>query len=126
MIVSRVGEVSLERALVDGDVACAIGTRGRRGFGLAILGTCWARTPFSRRGGGSGLLALGSGDRDRCGEKPAGGKTGWILDERPGGELGLKPFVGGGVADRARGDEGLDVAGDEGRGDCCSAGGLAG
>lgn len=125
MTVSRVGEASFERALDDGDDAAAMGIRGRRGFGLAMFGAGGIRTPFSRCGG-SGLFALGSGGCDRCGEKPAGGNTGWMLDERPGGELGRKPFVGGGVAESARGEEGLDVAGEEGRGDCCSAGGLAG
>lgn len=125
MIVSRVGEASFDRALEAGELAAAIGIRGRRGFGLAICGKDGTFTPFSRCGA-SGLLALGSGECDRWGEKPAGGKTGWMLDERPGGELGRKPLTGGGVAESARGEEGLDVAGDEGRGDCCSAGGLAG
>lgn len=50
-----------------------------------------------------------------------------MLDDKPGGELGRKPLTeGGGVADNALGDEGLDVAGEDGRGDCCSAGGLPG
>ena len=45
-----------------------------------------------------------------------------MLDDRPLGEVGLKvPCGGGGVADKARGEEwfegGGDNAGEEGRGD---------
>lgn len=115
-----VGEVSLERVLA---VRAASGIRGRRGLGVLMFVTGGTRTVLSRgggRGGGGDESCCGSfsptGDR---GENPAGGKTGCMLDDRPGGELGRKPLGnGGGVADIARGDEGLDVAGDEGRGDC--------
>lgn len=116
------GEVSLERGLA---VRAASGIRGRRGLGVLMCVAGATRTGFSRGGGEScGCSFSSTGDR---GEKPAGGKTGCMLDDRPGGELGRKPLSGGGgVADIARGDDGLDVAGEEGRGDCCSAVGLAG
>lgn len=116
------GEVSLERGLA---ARAASGIRGRRGLGLGKFGAGGMRVLLSLVGGGSCGLSFSSvGDR---GEKPAGGKTGCILDDRPGGELGRKPLGnGGGVADIALGDDGLEVAGEEGRGECCSADGLAG
>lgn len=50
-----------------------------------------------------------------------------MVEESPGGELGRKLLTrGGGVADSARGEDGFDVAGDDGRGEACSAGGLPG
>lgn len=103
----------------------ASGIRGRRGLGLGRFGAGGTRAVFSRGGGDSCVLSFSStGDR---GEKPAGGNTGCMLDDRPGGELGRNPFgIGGGVADIARGDDGLEVAGEEGRGECCSAEGLPG
>lgn len=48
---------------------------------------------------------------------------GWMLDESPVGEFD-REYVGGGVADMARGEERFegdgDNAGDDGRGDRCS------
>ena len=56
------------------------------------------------------------------------GNTGWILEDKPVGEIGLKDTGGGGVADVARGEEWLDGSGDnageDGRGEFCSADGL--
>lgn len=117
-----IGEVSFERVL---DVRAASGIRGRRGLGLGRFGAGGIRVGVSRGGGDSCTLSFSSvGDR---GEKPAGGKTGCMLDDKPGGELGRNPFgIGGGVADIARGDDGLEVAGDEGRGEYCSTEGLPG
>lgn len=51
-----------------------------------------------------------------------------MLEERPVGEPGRKAPSGGGVAEVARGEEWLDGSGDkageDGRGELCSAGGL--
>lgn len=81
---------------------------------------------FSLVGEGSCILSFGSSVGER-GEKFAGGNTGCMLEDSPGGELGLNPFGrGGGVADMALGDDGLEVAGEDGRGDCCSPFGLPG
>lgn len=81
------GDVSFDlgRVVSDGLVASLV-AGGRRGFGRAIFGAAGIRE--LSRGGGCGLCSLGSGETDRCGEYPAGGKTGCIVDVRPEGELG--------------------------------------
>lgn len=112
----------MERGLA---VRAASGMRGRRGLGVLMCVMVGTRTVLSRGGGDCcGCSFSSTGD---LGENPAGGKTGCMVDDRPGGELGRNPLSnGGGVADIARGDDGLEVAGDEGRGDCCSVAGLPG
>ena len=55
---------------------------------------------------------------------------GKMLEDRPLGDDGRADAGGGGVADNALGDEWFDGmgdnAGEDGCGDCCSAGGLLG
>ena len=52
--------------------------------------------PFVSIPGGSG--------EDRVAERSGEEKMGWMLDDRPVGELG-REYDGGGVADMARGEE---------------------
>jgi hypothetical protein len=109
----RVGEESLDRGLLGGGeercVGCAPKSTLTCGLGLCPL-----------------VRLEGSGD-DRIGGSSAEEKMGWMLEERPVGELD-REYEGGGVADMTRGEgwfEGdADNAGDDGRGDWCSLTGL--
>lgn len=102
-----------------------------RGLGWAKGGEVASTGLFATgRLGVSPVLALtGSGELSRIGEYSVEGKTGCMLEERPVGEPGLREAGGGGVADIARGDEWFEGsgerAGEDGRGELCSAGGEA-